>query len=434
MKSALTIAGSDSGGGAGIQADLKSFAAVGVHGCSVVTCVTAQNTRAVASIFPLPGEEVARQLDAVLSDFAIGAAKTGMLYSAEVVAVVARKLGRRRFPLVVDPVMVATVGASLEAEDFRDALVDELLPRATLVTPNLYEAERLVGFKVKDLPSMRRAARAVVKAGATAALVKGGHLEGPLVDVLYDGEAIHELRAYRHRERVHGSGCALASSVAAYLCQGYELRDAVEAAQKRIAAGFLLAYRAGKGVSVIHSHYVPGRYEVWEEVKTAAEALENLVPLSLAPEVGINVAYALPAATTRQEVCALTGRIVRVGDRLRATGPPAFGASRHVARVVLAAMAYDPRVRSTTNLKYKPKNAGRLRKLGLRVGRFYRKEEPKGVSTMEWGTQQAIERFGRVPDVICDEGAVGKEPMMRVLGRDPRDVLRKVKRIARGLT
>src|SRR2546425_1113554 len=148
MKTALTIAGSDSGGGAGIQADLKSFAAVGVHGTSVITCVTAQNTRAVDSIFPVPVDEVRAQLRAVLRDFDVRGAKTGMLYSADIVGAVANGLEGARFPLVVDPVMVATVEASLERADFAAALSRDLLPRAALVTPNRYEAGRLSGRRV----------------------------------------------------------------------------------------------------------------------------------------------------------------------------------------------------------------------------------------------------------------------------------------------
>src|SRR2546422_4464426 len=153
MRVALTIAGSDSGGGAGIQADLKSFAAVGVHGCSVITCVTAQNTVGVTSIFPLPRREMRAQLRAVLSDIPVHAAKTGMLYSAKIVNLVAEGVPKR-IPLVVDPVMVATVGASLHARDFRAALLERLLPRATLTTPNLFEASALAGFTVENVDEM----------------------------------------------------------------------------------------------------------------------------------------------------------------------------------------------------------------------------------------------------------------------------------------
>ena len=254
MRTALTIAGSDSGGGAGIQADLKSFAAVGVHGTSVVTCVTAQNTRSVDSIFPLPPIEVRRQIRAVLSDFDVRAAKTGMLYSASIVRTVAAELRRTRFPLVVDPVMVATVGARLERDDFRDALVEGLFDRATLVTPNAYEAERLSGMRIRDVRSMGAAARAIRDLGAQAVLVKGGHLRGPLVDLFFDGRRIVRMEGRRYPKDLHGAGCTLAASIAAYLALGHPLLDAIRRARRRVARGFQASYRAGRGVELINSH------------------------------------------------------------------------------------------------------------------------------------------------------------------------------------
>ena len=257
MRTALTIAGSDSGGGAGIQADLKSFAAVGVHGCSVLTCVTAQSTVGVDSIFPLPPKEVRAQLDAVLSDIRVHAAKTGMLYSRDLVNVVADRLPRT-LPLVVDPVMVATVGASLRRRDFQTALVERLLPRTDLVTPNLFEASELSGFPVTSVDDMRHAARAIAETGAKAVLVKGGHLAAEVVDVLYDGR-YHEFRGPRFRKDVHGSGCALAASIAAYLAIGKSLRSSIAAARRRVQAGFRTAYAVGRGVEVINSHWTPRR-------------------------------------------------------------------------------------------------------------------------------------------------------------------------------
>jgi len=433
MRTALTIAGSDSGGGAGIQADLKSFAALGVHGTSVVTCVTAQNTRAVRSVFALPAGEVRAQLRAILEDFEVRAAKTGMLYSASIVRAVAEGLPRSAFPLVVDPVMVATVGASLEQDDFQEALVERLLPRADLVTPNRFEAERLAGFRVKRLEDAERAARAIRKLGPSAVLVKGGHLPGALVDVFFDGRRLHRLPGFRHDKELHGAGCTLAASIAGYLALGETLPDAIEAARRRVAAGFQASYRVGRGVAVIHSHIVPDRHDVWQSVTEAAPKLAKILPLDLVPEVGINIGYALPGATTLEDVCALRGRIVRVGDRLEPIGPAAFGASRHIARIILTAMRFDPGARSATNLKYRSKNARRLRSAHFRLASFDRGEEPEGVSTMEWGTERAIVEAGTIPDVIYDEGALGKEGMMRVLGRAPEDVLRKVRRIGKAL-
>jgi len=430
MRTALTVAGSDSGGGAGIQADLKSFAAVGVHGCSVITCVTAQNTVGVRSIFPLPVREVRAQLDAVLSDIPVHAAKTGMLYSPEIARAVAERLPRR-VPLVVDPVMVATVGASLQVKGLRGALLDRLVPRATLVTPNLHEASELAGFPVETVGDMRRAAKEIRGAGAKAVLVKGGHLEGELVDLLYDGRTT-EFRSPRFDKDLHGSGCALASSIAAHLALGRPLRRAVAHARLRIQAGFLASYRVGRGVEVIHAHWTPDRYAAWESVSVAAEALARRLTLAWVPEVGINVAYALPGAATAEDVCALRGRIHRVGTGLAVTGPAAFGASKHVARIVLAAMRFDPTVRSAVNLKFTDANLRRVARAGFRLGTFDRREQPAGTSTMDWGTTAAIRALGGVPDAVHDPGGPGKEGMIRVLGRTPEDVVRKVRRIVRG--
>ncbi len=429
MRTALTVAGSDSGGGAGIQADLKSFAALGVHGASVVTCITAQNTRGVSSIFPIPTEEIRAQLRAVLSDFDVRAAKTGMLYSGEIVRTVANEMRRHKFPLVVDPVMVATVGASLHAADFRDALVDDLVPRADLVTPNAFEAEQLSGRAVRTPADAKVAARAIAKFGARAVLVKGGHLRGPVVDLLYrDGEFL-EFRSPRYPADLHGSGCTLAASIAGALALGDGLDDAVALGRRRVMAGFATAYRPGRGIPVINSHFTPDRYAIWESVTQAADRATRLIPVEDAPEVGINLGYALPAAAGPEEVCALRGRIVRVGEGLAVTGPAAFGASRHIARVILTAMASDPSVRCAINLKYRGQNVTRLRGMGFTVATFRRTTQPEGISTMEWGTRTAIESAGRVPDVIWDSGGIGKEAMMRVLGSDPRDVLRKVGKI-----
>ncbi len=432
VRSALTVAGSDSGGGAGIQADLKSFAAVGVHGCSVLTAITAQNTRAVESIYPLPVAEIEKQLHAVLTDFDIGAAKTGMLFSADIVKSVSMRLGKCDFPIVVDPVMIATVGDKLEGRGFKDAIIKHMLPEARLVTPNLYEAGQLAGMDVKSVEGMRAAAKKIHQLGARAVLVKGGHLKGKLVDLLFDGGKCTEMTGFRYPKELHGSGCTLAASITAYLATGLSLREAVKAGRARVAAGFQTSYKAGKGVEVINSHFKPDRFEVWREVSLAAGELAGMLPLDFVPEVGVNIGYAIEGAVSAGGVCALTGRIYRLGDGLRVGGHADFGASRHIARVILAAMASDPRMRSAANLKYREKNLRRAKAAGLLVGTFDRGEQPEGTSTMEWGTARAIEDLGKIPDAIYDLGDAGKEAMIRIIGRNPREVLRKIRLVVRG--
>jgi hydroxymethylpyrimidine/phosphomethylpyrimidine kinase len=233
VPAALTIAGSDSSGGAGIQADLRVFAAFGVHGATAITAVTAQNTRGVRAVTPLAPALVAAQIDAVLDELDVRAAKTGMLFDAEIVDAVAARLRQRPLACVVDPVMVATSGAVLLERGAVATLRTVLLPLATLVTPNLHEAELLTGRPVRDPAGMRDAARALVGMGARAALVTGGHLRGPALDVLYDGESFEELSETRIETRsTHGTGCRLSAAIAAGIARGEQLHAAVTAAKR----------------------------------------------------------------------------------------------------------------------------------------------------------------------------------------------------------
>lgn len=429
MRSVLVIAGSDSGGGAGIQADLKALTALGVHGCTAITCVTAQNTRGVVSTYPLPLKALREQIRAVLDDIPVAAVKTGMLYSNEIVQAVAEELEGLKVPLVVDPVMVATAGSSLHESGFVEALREYLLPITTLVTPNLDEAEALGGLSISDVQAMRTAAESLHAMGAHAVLMKGGHLEGELVDILFDGKGFHDLPGHRFPGELHGSGCDYASSIAGYLALGHDLVASVSRARRRIAAGFATSYPIGKGYAVINSAYIDDMWGVWEAVAGAAEELEGLLPPEVVPEVGINLGYALPAATGSGDVCAVQGRMVRRGQRVVAVGPPGFGASRHVARIILAAMESDPGVRSAINLRYDEGLLSSSKKAGLRVGTFDRAREPPGVSTMDWGTREAIRSSALVPDLVYDLGGPGKVPMIRVLGTSPQDLLSKLRKM-----
>ncbi|MFD9301200.1 bifunctional hydroxymethylpyrimidine kinase/phosphomethylpyrimidine kinase [Streptomyces sp. NPDC060048] len=249
----LTVAGSDSGGGAGIQADLKTMLELGVHGMSVVTAVTAQNSLGVKGVWELPADAVRGQYRAVVDDIGVQAVKTGMLSSAELVETVAELLAATRAPVVVDPVGVSKHGDALLAATALDAVRAQLLPRATVATPNLDEVTQLTGVVVESEDDMRRAAGAVLAYGSAWALIKGGHLAahgGEAVDLLTDGTAEHWLRAPRHANRhTHGTGCTLASAIAAGLAKGLEVPEAVTAAKEyvtgAIAAGFALG--AGTG-------------------------------------------------------------------------------------------------------------------------------------------------------------------------------------------
>ena len=254
VRTALTIAGSDSGGGAGIQADLKTFSALGVFGTSALTAITAQNTLGVTAVFELPPEIVAAQIDAVVSDIGADAVKTGMIANSEIIRVVAAKVREHGLStLVVDPVMVATSGDRLLREEAVTALRTELLPLATVVTPNLPEAAVLTGRSIDSLADMREAARVIVGLGVRSVVVKGGHLHGDATDIFYDGDQFVELPA-RHIETTstHGTGCTMASAIAALLAKGKSLEDAVSGAKVYVTAAIERAYPIGHGHGPVH--------------------------------------------------------------------------------------------------------------------------------------------------------------------------------------
>ena len=248
----LTIAGSDSSGGAGIQADLKTFTVFRAYGMSVVTALTAQNTCGVTGILPTTPAFVRQQIDAVASDIGVDAAKTGMLANRGIITAVVQAVRAHRIaPLVVDPIMIAQSGARLLEADALTALRGELIPLASVVTPNLPEAAALLDMTVRTLDDMREAARRLVAGGAQAALVKGGHLNGgEAVDILYDGRTLHELRAPRLLSpHTHGTGCILSAALAVGLAQGTPLLDTVCEAKRFVSAAIAsgLPFGAGSG-------------------------------------------------------------------------------------------------------------------------------------------------------------------------------------------
>jgi hydroxymethylpyrimidine kinase/phosphomethylpyrimidine kinase len=253
---ALTIAGSDSGGGAGVQADLKTFAALGVHGTSAITCITAQNPRRVIGIEACSAKIIRQQIEAVFDQLPPRAVKTGMLFSSEIILEIAGMLRRRRCPVVVDPVMIATSGARLLKADAAQALVKKLFPLATLVTPNIPEAETLLGISIREPEDLRTAARALHDRFGCAALVKGGHLGNTLeaIDVFFDGKTELMLSCPRVvGVKTHGTGCTYSAAIVAHLARGENLSRAVELA-KMFVTGAIAHRRRMNGHDVLGFH------------------------------------------------------------------------------------------------------------------------------------------------------------------------------------
>ena len=439
----MTIGGSDCSGGAGIQADIKTFASRGVYGTSVLTAITAQNTYGVHEVHEVPVELVDAQIAAIMGDngLAVNYAKTGMLYSAAMIDVVTKALRRYKIPFVLDPVMKAGSGGVLLEENALSILIEQLLPLCTVVTPNVPEASFISGMEIRDTADAKEAAREIHKLGAAAVIIKGGHLEheiaaGKATDLLYNGGGFVEISSpiVKTERIVHGAGCSFSAALAAELAKGKKLREAAAAAKKFVYDAIV----GGEEVSsMIVVDQVQGllkdadRHWTLENVKEAVRMLAKIEGFeTIIPEVGTNVGMAIAGAESEKDIAAVDGRIVPTKDGVNA-GCVDFGVSSHVARLILVMMAQDKERRSAINVKYSPEILLACKEAGLQIASFERDKEPADVKTMEWGVREASGEF--VPDAIFDLGAMGKEPMVRIFGNTAVEVAEKVKRIVEGL-
>lgn len=440
---ALTIAGSDSGGGAGIQADLKTFAALGVHGMSAITSITAQNTKTVTKVHDVPVEIIKEQIRVVVEDIGVDAVKTGMLHTSEIISAVAEELENIDAPIVVDPVMIAKSGARLLREDAVENLIKKILPIATVTTPNAREAEVLSGLKINSIEDQRMAAERISRLGPKAVVVKGGHIDGEeVIDILYyQGEFREYSRTRVDTRNTHGTGCTFASAIAGYLAKGYEIVEAVKAAKEFVTNAILYGLDIGGG----HGPVNPTgklvrdseRYRVLEKIREALKTIEESSWMAdLIPESQSNLVMAVEDAETLDDVVGVAGRIVRVGERVKISSCPWFQSSRHVASAVLTIMKYFPQIRSAINIKYSEELVKAAGELGFSISSYDRREEPIEVKrteggTIPWGIKTALEKTGWRPvDLIYHLGDWGKEPMILIFGVDALDVVSKLEKIA----
>lgn len=442
---ALTVAGSDSGGGAGIEADVKTFAALGVHGSVAITAVTAQNTLGVSMVHEVPPDVIRAQIEAVVGDIGVDCAKTGMLYSSEIIMEVSSLVAAYGLKLVVDPVMVAKSGAALLKEDARQALVSRLIPLAEVVTPNVDEAEAITGLRISSVEDSKKAALKIVEMGAKAAVVKGGHLKDRPVDVLCcrGGEPVEFGGERVPSATTHGTGCTFSAALTAHIAKGTALFEAVGRAKAFVASAISFGLPLGKGVGPVEPmstlRIEAERWRVFSNIVDAVSLLESTDGLArLSPECQVNIVMSLPYpyAVDADSVCGIPGRFRAVGGKLHAGFCPAFGASKHLARAVLAAMRHDERVRACMNLRCSGEVLEAAKKLGYTIGSYDRSREPADVKSAEgasipWGVSQAIAGAGAVPDMIYHSGDMGKEPMINIFGSDAVEVAMKAIRLSK---
>jgi len=437
MKKILTVAGSDSSGGAGVQADLKTIALMGEYGLSVITAVTAQNTQGVFGIHPVPLDFISSQWDAVVSDIKVDAVKTGMLWDENVIRLIAKKLRSYKVPFVVfDPVMVSKSGAPLLTKKGRSAFINDLLPLASIVTPNIPEAKIFSGLEIKTIQDMEKAAKKIHQMGARTVVIKGGHLRGRAVDIFFDGKEFFHFSSPRiNTIHTHGTGCTFATALTVEATRSQDMREAIQKAKNFITASIAHSIPLGKGMGPVNPYAPFARegemYRAIQALQRAIKKLQSYPVGPLIPEVQSNLGLALPSAKSAKDVVAFPGRIIRFRDSALAIAPPEPGGSRHIAHIILTVMSFNPDYRSAMNIRYTKEIIQKCKKQNWKIKRFDRREEPDKIkakegSSLEWGVSSILKQCGFIPDVIYDCGDVGKEPMVRIFGKTPEEVVDKV--------
>jgi hydroxymethylpyrimidine kinase/phosphomethylpyrimidine kinase len=440
VKTVLTVGGLDPSNGAGITKDIEIFTAMGFHGISIPTSLVVQGPKGVESVSPVPPDVVSAMLLRAGEDFALSGIKLGALTDADYVEKVGEFVAARKgIPIVLDPVMAAKNGRLLISDEGLEAMKKYLFPLATCLTPNLEEAQALLNEPVGNLRAMERAAKRLCRMGPVSVLLKGGHLAGEPIDVLFDGRKVLALRKERAGKTVHGTGCMLSAALLAFLALGYPLREAfLEAEQmmERIIGGSSQPGQEGYfyGLPGIEAARDADRWRVLRAMHGAAARLADLNMVELIPAVQMNVGYAIRGAMSPNDVAAFPGRIGQHQGKVLIKGAPEFGASSHVARLCLACMRRFPQLRAAANIKYDEAVLEEARTSGLSVLFSDRKREPQ-----EWKAEEgksldfivdtALAKAAVPPDIIYDHGDVGKEPIIRLFARDPEELIGKMEMI-----
>ncbi len=427
MRTALTVAGSDSIGGAGIQADVKAMSVVGVHAASVITAVTAQNTCGVDGILPIPEEFIKAQLEAVLKDCDIKAVKTGMLYSAEIVGTVADILEDHEMPLIVDPVMVSGTGSSLSDDGYASALKKKLLPMCELVTPNKHEAEVLAKMKIKTRDDLMLACELIGKQGSSV-LMKGGHFNTPtVVDYLYLSSEFTKMEYPRLRKAGHGSGCVLSSFITANMAKGLDIVNAVLKSRELIQESISSQYAIGKGDVVVNTMVKlkgdTDKFQVLDALDAAAAKIVDTVPDELVPKGGMNIAMALKDAAGPEEIAAIDKRMVVHNGILRKNGPAKFGTAEGLSYILLTVMKHSPETRCIMSIAYGDDIMDVMEEVGMTSV-----TAEMGKDKFSEATEKALRKCKGIPDAIVDKGPK-KDRVIRILAKDTEDMLAKLEEI-----
>jgi len=428
----LSIGGSDPSSGAGIQSDVRTFTSLGVHGLTVVTAITSQNTVKFSKTEAVSSKMIKDQLDVVFSDFTVNAIKIGMVYKDSIIKVIYSKLKNIKAPIVLDPVIRSTTNGNLIEKGALTVYKKLLLPLAFVVTPNVSEAEKLTGVRILTKNNVLKCAQKIRQLGAKNVVITGNQFEkGRIDDFVLENSTHYYISGKKLQIVNHGSGCNYSASLAVAIASGKSFCEAVKFAKEFAYNSIKSSQKIGKGVPITNFK----KSELEKSLEESILDFKNLKNIySLIPECQTNFVYSKLHPKSIHDILGISGRIIRTGKSVNVAGSIEYGASRHVASTILAVAKKFPSVRSALNLKYDSKIIEKCRRNGFTVLHYDRTKEPSHIKSKEnssvlWGIKNAIKNETDTPDIVFHKGDFGKEPMIIVFGKNPSNVIKKVSNI-----
>jgi len=421
----LSIGGSDPSSGAGIQSDIKTFSNYDVYGFTVVTAITSQNTKNVTSIEPVSTKSLMAQIDSILSDFHIDAIKIGMVYNSQIIKVIHSKLRNIKIPIIIDPIIKSTTGATLLKKSALHDYKKMMIPLADVITPNKYEARVLSGTS-----NTSKSAKKIQLMGANCVIITGvTSSKDQISDFILEENKDYVISGKKIPIRNHGSGCNYSASIAVSLAKGNTIRYAVKAAKNYVYQSIKNSKKIGKGVNITHEN-------ISDEMKKLSDSINHFKQIKniykVIPECQTNFVFAKKNPKVIKDVLGISGRLVKSGKEIVTAGEIVYGGSQHVGTAVIQVNKKFPEVRSGLNIKYDPKIIANAKKSKFTVLRYDRSKEPKRSkqkenSSISWGISTCLN--AKSPDIIYHMGDIGKEPMILIFGKNPDGVIRKVSKL-----
>ncbi|MFP6577479.1 MAG: bifunctional hydroxymethylpyrimidine kinase/phosphomethylpyrimidine kinase [Candidatus Nitrosopelagicus sp.] len=417
----LSIGGSDPSSGAGIQSDIKTFSNYNVYGFTIITAITSQNTRKVTSIEPVSTKILIAQLDSILSDFHIDAIKIGMVYNSRIVKVIYSRLKNIKVPIIIDPIIKSTTGTILLKKNAVDDYKKMIIPLADVITPNKYEAKVLSG-----LSNIKRSAKKIQDMGAKCVIITSSiESSTEISDYILEKNKDYLISGKKIPIRNHGSGCNYSAVITVSLAKGNTINYAVKMAKDYTYQSIKNAKNIGRGVSITHKN-ISNRIQVLTDSINDFKQIKNIY--KIIPECQTNFVFAKKNPKTIKDVLGISGRLVKSGKEIITAGEIIYGGSQHVATSVIQVSEKFPEICSGLNIKYDPKIISKAKKNEFIILNYDRSKESKKSRTSEntsisWGISNSLKT--KSPDIIYHKGDIGKEPMILIFGKDPRDVIRK---------